>query len=509
VQIELKSTPLVLNSTAVVPTLLLAHVTINLKPKIRMDSMEGRDFMVCPMVMLTAGVHAGSQGPLLYTNEEIEKCPEVWDHKPIVVYHPMINGRGVSACDPDILTNRKIGVIMRSHTTIEKVQMTTNSGGSEEILVAKLHAEAWLERDRIELVDNRINESLDKGEMVELSTGLFLDQTLEEGSWHGKDYIGTVQNFRPDHLAILPDQTGACSIADGAGLLRNQTSHENTRSLIRSALEDRLGPNDFAFIEAVFDTFFIYELDNKLFRQFYTQTDTEVTLVGDPDEVVRVTEFRTLTGEFVGNKKEHFSMDKKKFIDGLIANGSWTEEDRKFLEGMSEDQLTKVGKPVVNEEDKAKAKATVEAAKKTKLEAEAGTKDAVTNAETERQLTVLKGGKAAPKEVSVEDYIAQAPLPMRDMLANGMRAHEDQKVGLVKVILANERNVFTEEQLGKMDLVQLKQIAVLAQPAQNAQQSEDGTLNMVGLADMFSTPEGEEAEAPMEIPIMNFDTAAK
>lgn len=29
------------------------------------------------------------------------------------------------------------------------------------------------------------------------------------------------RNHRPDHLAILPDQVGACSLADGAGLIRN------------------------------------------------------------------------------------------------------------------------------------------------------------------------------------------------------------------------------------------------------------------------------------------------
>jgi hypothetical protein len=37
----------------------------------------------------------------------------------------------------------------------------------------------------------------------------------------GRQYVGIARNHRPDHLAILPDLKGSCSIADGAGLCRN------------------------------------------------------------------------------------------------------------------------------------------------------------------------------------------------------------------------------------------------------------------------------------------------
>ena len=56
-----------------------------------------------------------------------------------------------------------------------------------------------------------------RGEMMEVSTGLFSEIEPKPGVFKGRHYKGVVRNLRPDHLAILPDSIGACSIADGAG----------------------------------------------------------------------------------------------------------------------------------------------------------------------------------------------------------------------------------------------------------------------------------------------------
>ena len=57
------------------------------------------------------------------------------------------------------------------------------------------------------------------------------------GDWNGKAYVGIARNYRPDHLAILPDMKGACSIADGAGLCRN---HERGLTTIPAQVEEPL-----------------------------------------------------------------------------------------------------------------------------------------------------------------------------------------------------------------------------------------------------------------------------
>ena len=118
------------------------------------------------MVILTEGVHNGSDGPLLYPKEELSKTPVIWNHKPVVVYHPEMNGQGVSACDPDIITNRKVGVMM--NTRFEK---------------GRLKSEAWIETDRANAVDDRIMEAIEKNVMMELSTGVFVDCEAAEGKW--------------------------------------------------------------------------------------------------------------------------------------------------------------------------------------------------------------------------------------------------------------------------------------------------------------------------------------
>jgi len=195
--------------------MLFQKITTNFTGMVRNDTMEGRDYLVAPMIMIVEGVHEGSNGPLYYPAEELAKTPAVWNTKPIVVYHPQANGEGISACDPDILTNRKVGVIM--NTSIGEVEVKINK---EKTKLAALRAEAWLEVDRMKKVDERIAEAVEKNEMMELSTGLFTDNEDVEGEWNGEPYIAIARNYRPDHLALLPDLVGACSIEDGAGFLR-------------------------------------------------------------------------------------------------------------------------------------------------------------------------------------------------------------------------------------------------------------------------------------------------
>ncbi len=185
------------------------NITMNLSPLVRHETLEGREYYVVPVVMLTEGVHNGSEGPLLYPGEEIGKTPGVWDHKPIVVYHPP---KG-SACEPAVLNSRKVGMLLNTKYA---------KGNAKKKTLGKLTSEAWLEKSRLPLVDERLIGNLESGEVMEVSTGLYTDNEGPEGEWNGEMYQAIARNYRPDHLALLPDQVGACSIADGAGLLRNQ-----------------------------------------------------------------------------------------------------------------------------------------------------------------------------------------------------------------------------------------------------------------------------------------------
>lgn len=170
---------------------------------LRIDDLEGREHLVVPTVMLTVGVFHGSRGPVLYEAEELRRSVPQWNGKPVVVYHPDMYGDG-SASNPRVFNRQKVGVLFNAAFDGKR-----------------LKAEAWLDVKRLEAVDPRVLRSLRDHRIMEVSTGLYFDDQGLAGNADGKWYDETARGIRPDHLAILPDQIGACSIDDGAGLLRN------------------------------------------------------------------------------------------------------------------------------------------------------------------------------------------------------------------------------------------------------------------------------------------------
>ena len=242
-----------------------------------------------------------------------------------------------------------------------------------------LKAEAWLEVDRMNAVDERVAQAVENQEMMELSTGLFGEVEEKEGEWNGEEYIGIIRNIRPDHLAVLPDLKGACSIEDGAGFLRlnarpdkikivgNAMSHGNVRSLLNSWLQEK---NDNAWVEDVYDDFFVFEKGGKLFKGTYSIEGNAIEISTTFEEVVRITEYRTKEGAFVGNKNKNnvknrkdkkMKKQKKKIVDELISNEQtqWDEDDRESLMEMDRDVLDKMS-PVENEDVTKPAETPVE-----------------------------------------------------------------------------------------------------------------------------------------------------
>lgn len=175
----------------------------------RTATSEGKEYLVVPMTLIVPGVLAGSQGPLYYPPKEIANNYKKWNHTPIVVYHPTdFMGNPLSARGgPDVIESSGVGVVRNAYIDRQ----------------GKLKAEGWFDVERTKRVDPRILNSLLSNTPIELSTGLFTDNVpAPPGSTHnGRYYDYIARNYRPDHLAILPDQVGACSISDGCGVLVN------------------------------------------------------------------------------------------------------------------------------------------------------------------------------------------------------------------------------------------------------------------------------------------------
>lgn len=483
---------------------------------IRREVLKKKEYIVAPMVMITEGVHNGSGGPLLYKADDLKRAVPAWNMKPIVVYHPQINGQGVSACDPTILESQQVGHVMNTHWD-----------------GTKLRAEAWIDVDSATTIDGRVIEALEGNKLMEVSTGLFTENVAEEGQWGDEAYTAVATNHQPDHLALLPDQIGACSIADGAGLLQlneaagdlpgverllarqmdvmrrmvgNMMSHGNTHAALSRALKERFktGKDQHLWIADVYDDFVVYEIEGDgkatLYRLPYTAGEQGIELSTDtPVEVVRVTEYRTPKGEFVGNEAhptKEPNMGKEQIVDGLIANEAtqWTEDDRETLMGMDEAVLNKMDfkkkgkKKGVDEEDE---------------------EEAVQNA-------AAKGAAGvAPAPVALE----QLPPEVRAVYNHGLAKLNEERDALIKTITENKANKFTPEYLATKEISELQGLAALAGGADTGGEQPQapgapamfyGGAATPAQAPTANTKGGDKADVGLSLPTMNFDnTEAK
>lgn len=199
----------------------LQHIRSNLKASaegIRRETLDGRPHLVVPVVMIVDGVLNGA----LVTQEEYGRYVEAWNGRPIPVAHPVRDGVNVSANRPDVLQTDVIGQLFNAKA----------EGG-------RLMAEAWIDVQKAtRLGHGALLSALERGDVVEVSTGYFSDAEDTAGEFGGLPYTCIHRNIRPDHLALLPGDIGACSVHDGCGT-RNNSQERDTMSTpkIKAAAE--------------------------------------------------------------------------------------------------------------------------------------------------------------------------------------------------------------------------------------------------------------------------------
>lgn len=185
------------------------RITCNLVSKGQRARLHGRDYIVARVRMIVPGVLPGSRGPLLYPEDEVSKDVGVWNGMPLTLYHPTRNGEPTTARDPDILEAQGIGFIFK-----------TRFKGSLDSLA--YFDEALVKNHDKRLADeHKVLPRLLQGVPIEVSTGLFTrDEPAEKDAvYNGKPYRAIARDYKPDHLAVLPDVVGACSVKDGCGVM--------------------------------------------------------------------------------------------------------------------------------------------------------------------------------------------------------------------------------------------------------------------------------------------------
>lgn len=448
----------------------MQKITINIGGEgLRHATHMGREIIIAPSVLLVEGVLNGSHGPLYYPWQEIENSIKLWDDQPLVVYHPE---PGRTAKDPDVLDTHCIG-------------RTYNSKADKP----KARTECWFDVERTKNVDMRVYELLEDGKSIEASTGLYTEnEDAEEGAvFNGREYKAIARNYHPDHFAVLPDQVGACSLADGGGILVN--SIREGKPLDRLALASLMGlaglrPPIFneksyqeitsdlyqllqakygycCYIEAVFDDWFVYcrgyDCQKEMYRLSYSASDKEVTIGDSPTEVYRDVRYLKANNEVlltITNVKEIEmpKKTKKENVDHLIANGGYEESDRKQLETFSDEKLGKlVAKVTAN---------TPEPIPPATPPTTPPTQPAPTTPPTTPQMT-KDSPEPTVNKIKLEDIMTPEE---KAVYNHGLAALNAERENLILTIKANPHNKFSEAWLRTQSPEFLKNLAASIPP---------------------------------------------
>lgn len=178
--------------------------------RLQRTTLDGREYAVAPVVALVAGVVNGE----LITAEELGAFVAAWDGRPVPVQHPQdAEGNYVSANSPEVIETSVIGQVF-------KMAMAGD----------RLVGEVWLDVAKCQKLGGdalATLQRLEAGQIVEVSTAYFCDIEEVTGTFNGAAYTGIQRNLRPDHVALLPDQVGACSVANGCGAGRTNALRAN------------------------------------------------------------------------------------------------------------------------------------------------------------------------------------------------------------------------------------------------------------------------------------------
>lgn len=181
---------------------------------------KGKRYLVASTVALKAGVLNGEYVPA----DEVAKYVDAWNGRPVPLGHPKQGGQAISANSMD-LWDETPAMFWNAHVDGDA-----------------LKGEIWLDIAKAEAVGGLAVQALQKlrnGQPVEVSTGYFRDLVVTNGEIDGKTYTGIARNLRPDHVALLLNETGACSWSDGCGTPRiNQADAVASQSFLSALVRN-------------------------------------------------------------------------------------------------------------------------------------------------------------------------------------------------------------------------------------------------------------------------------
>jgi sulfur carrier protein ThiS len=166
--------------------------------------IEGKDYIKLPVVFLKEGILEGSAGALLHKADVFKDYAEKFNKIPITYMHPQLNNEYVSVKD----------------NGTDVLGFLDNVSYNEQ--KRALQGYAYIDSALLQNKYVHLHDLINKNYNIEVSVGIYSEIENKEGVFNDRKYIGVVQNYEPDHLAILGEFTGACSYKAGCGIRNNQ-----------------------------------------------------------------------------------------------------------------------------------------------------------------------------------------------------------------------------------------------------------------------------------------------
>lgn len=183
----------------------MEHLTLSVQQvgPLRTEEFMGREHRVFPAVLVRSQVLHNNLGATFLPADEIQQSADAWNGIPVVIRHPMRRGMPISARAPGVLNATGAGFLFNARA----------EGGA-------LKADVYVDVDRARNVKDAgaVVANVEGGKVGEVSTGFATHIEPTKGTHDGEPYDAVMRGIRPDHLALLVEERGACSVDDGCGL---------------------------------------------------------------------------------------------------------------------------------------------------------------------------------------------------------------------------------------------------------------------------------------------------
>jgi len=474
-------------------------ITIKMNNSItsRQEVLDNIQHTIYPVIMINEGVH----NRVLYTEDELTRTVQNWNNCPVPIRHPNDSeGNPISCNSPVIHNNQVIGKVFNAHIDNKA-----------------LKADLYLNNDKVARLIPDLFTFIENEGRMDVSTGLFSDDIYQGGIFNGEEYDSIAVNILADHLAILPNERGACSWDDGCGIRTNKDEKEevmskkkeeefikNNKEFLLPTEDEHFKTNEadydkilglvynkldamdvsdekYHYLVKVYNERLIYKINYrrdrtppKLMQRNYqlNEYEDEIIFTTDPIEVVKN---ETFTPKTNNKKKEKEMSDEIKTmkeccpdsVKQFIKENAHYKDSEEVIMGLSEDQFKVLMKKTEPKQPK-------------------------TNSEKEQ------------KNLSFDEVLAAADDETKESIQMGKRMLKQHRDSLIGVIKANESNTFEDVELEGMNINTLEKMASLAR-IETKETSDYGLQFPV----MKQRTNAEDIVQPMDDPTFDEDNIKK